>query len=265
MRPLLIALGLALFILPATADGPFDPFDVAGIDRRAGAAVPMNLLFRDGNGRPVTLRELGNGKPTLLVPVLHDCPNICGVTLAGLARAVKAQPFEAGTEFEIVAFGIDPNEGPAEARASLEELRKAFPALAAGGLHAVTGGAENVRAVTSALGYRYAYDERIGQYAHVAAVAVLTGGGRLSNWLYGVAPQPTDLRLALTEAGEGRLGTWADQILLLCYHYDPETGRYNSLVWGLLRAGGGLTVLALGGFIAVAFLRERRGGRQSGS
>lgn len=262
MKSLLAVLCFVTAIGAAVADEPFDPFDLAGIDRIEEAAVPLDLEFRDETGRVVTLRDLANGKPMLLVPVLHECPNICGVTLAGLVNAVGAQPYEPGTDFEIVAFGIDPDEGSTEAAADIERLRRAFPALASKGLHGVTGGPENVAAVTTALGYRYAYDERIGQFAHTAAVAVLTADGRLSSWLYGVAPDPADLKLALTDAGEGRLGTWRDRLLLLCYHYDPQTGRYTSLAQGLLRAGGAATVLFLGGFVAIGFCRERR--RRSG-
>lgn len=253
---LLVALVLPLAALAAPG---FDPFEKAGIDPRPGARVPLDLTFTDAKGRAVSLREIGGGKPIVLAPVLHDCPNICGVTLGGLANAVKAQSYRPGTDFEIVAFGIDPKETPDDAHNALAELERRFPSLAAkGGVHALTGYAKDIATVTQALGYRYAFDERIGQYAHVAAVAVLTPDGRLARWLYGIAPEPTDLHLALTEAGEGRLGDFADQLLLLCYHYDPQTGRYGSLVWSMLRVGGGITVLGLGGFIVLSLRRERR-------
>ncbi|KYO50567.1 SCO family protein [Tistrella mobilis] len=257
-----ILLTLILAALPAGAQAPFDPFDRAGIDPKPGARVPLDLAFRDQTGARVTLGELGGGRPILLAPVLHDCPNICGVTMAGLARAIQAQDYTAGRDFAVVAFGIDPHEGPETARASLDELTQGFPDLGHGAMAALTGQAAQIRAVTDALGFRYAWDESIGQYAHVAAVAVLTADGRLARWLYGVAPEPTDLSLALTEAGEGRLGDWGDQLLLLCYHYDPKTGRYGSLVSWALRIGGSATVLAGAGLIGLAVLRERR--RRSG-
>lgn len=255
--PLFLILLLALLACgPALA---FDPFEQAGIDQRPGARVPLELAFVDQTGASVPLAELGGGKPILLVPVLHDCPNICGVTLSGLAQSVRAQAFRPGKDFAIIAFGIDPREGPEEARASLAELARAFPDFGQAA-HAVTGGEENIKAVTEALGYRYAWDERIGQYAHVASAAVLTPDGHLARWLYGISPAPTDLHLALTEAGRGRIGDWSDQLLLLCYHYDPETGRYGSLVWTLLRIGGGLTLATGLGLIGLAVYRERRAG-----
>jgi protein SCO1/2 len=110
-----------------------------------------------------------------------------------------------------------------------------------------------------AAGYRYGWDSRIGQFAHIAAVAVLTPDGRVARWLYGIQPQGNDLRLALTEAGQGRIGDLGDQLLLLCYHYDPHTGRYGGLVWTLLRGGGVLTLVLLAGFVGAALIRERRG------
>ncbi len=254
---------LAILLLPGGTAIAFDPFGAAGIDRLPDAAVPLDRPFLDEHGRSVTLRELGGGKPILLAPVLHDCPNICGVTLAGLAQAVRAQNYRPGKDFVIVAFGIDPKEGPAQAQAQLADLRKAFPSVAGSGTYALTGADADIHAVTDALGYRYAWDERIGQYAHVAAVALLTPDGRLARWLYGLAPDPGDLRLALTEAGEGRIGDWADQLLLLCYHYDPQTGRYGPLIWTVLRIGGGATTGIGIGLIGLAVVRERRADKRA--
>lgn len=255
-----LALVLLLFLpLPALA---FNPFEAMAIDQKPDARVPFDLPFVDENGQETTLRKLVSGKPVLLVPVLHNCPNICGVTLAGLMEAVEAQSFRPGRDFTIIAFGIDPKEGPADAARSLGELRKRFSLTAASGVHALTGTGESIRAVTDALGYRYAWDEDIRQYAHLAAVAVLTQNGGLSRWLYGLAPAADDLKLTLTEAGEGRIGTWGDQLLLLCYHYDPATGQYSSIIsMALQTAGGGTVLLGIGG-IAFALLRERLRARE---
>lgn len=264
MRPLLAILALLVPAgLAAAGPAPFDPVQEVAIDGKPGARVPLDSVLKDVEARPTTLSAISDGKPMLLVPVLHDCPNICGVTLSGLAQAIATQDYQPGRDFAVVAFGIDAAETPSQARAAVDELGARFPALVeSGGIDAVVGNAAAVAAVTDALGYRYAWDERMGQYAHAAATAVLRADGTLVGWLYGVAPDPTDLRLALTAAGEGRIGSWTDQLLLLCYRYDPETGRYGSLVWGALRAGGIGIVAALGGFIAWSVLRERRDGRR---
>jgi protein SCO1/2 len=251
---------LALFILlmfGAKAAWALDPFAEAHIEQRPGAAVPLDTVFHDEAGRPITLRQAGGGKPMLLAPVMHRCPNICGLTLAGVAEAVQLQKFVSGRDFTLVAFGIDPREGAPEAAVSIEGLRNNFPALQAG-VHGLTGKGTDIATVLAPLGYRYAWDTNLNQYAHIAAVAVLTPDGRLSRWLYGITPDPTDVRLALTEAGEGKIGTWSDQLLLLCYHYDPQTGRYGTVIWILLRIAGGLTVMMGMGWIGWMVLREHR-------
>jgi len=250
---------LALLFATASAAGAsFDPFAGAGIDPKPGAQLPIDLSFTDEAGAPTTLRQLGAGKPIVLAPVLHNCPNICGVTLGGLMSAIAAQSYRPGRDFAVVAFGIDPAEGPQDAQKTVRNLDQRNGGTE--GIHALTGAANTIHAVTDALGYRTAFDPGIGQYAHIAAVAVLTPDGKLARWLYGVAPDPTDLRLALIEAGHGTIGSFDDQLLLLCYHYDPTTGRYSSVIWLLLRIGGGATMLALSGFVGLTVLRERRRG-----
>ncbi|MDK4702194.1 SCO family protein [Rhizobium sp. CNPSo 4062] len=259
MRTAAFTLALALLLGAGEAHAAaFDPFTATGIDQKPDAFIPLDQPFRDEAGRLVTLRQLGGGKPILLAPVLHNCPNICGITLSGLMEAVEGQSFRPATDFTIVAFGIDAREGPKEAAASLDQLKHRFPSLAKNGVHALTGEAIAIHAMTEALGYRYAWDPDIGQYAHDAAVAVLTPDGRLSRWLYGLAPTSRDLKLALTEAGEGRIGRWRDQLLVLCYHYDPLTGRYSSLILMALRLAFGLTVIVGAGLLALGLVRDRR-------
>ncbi|NLS17662.1 SCO family protein [Rhizobium sp. P40RR-XXII] len=259
---LLLAFALLCCAIPSNATG-FDPFAATGIERGPDARIPLDQAFQDENGARVTLRQLGAGKPILLAPVLHNCPNICGVTLSGLMEAIQAQPFRSPSDFTLVAFGIDPREGPTEARASLDRLRRRFPSLAANGVHALTGDASAVHAITAALGYRYAWEPEIGQYAHAAAVAVLTPEGRLSRWLYGLAPTSRDLQLALTEAGEGHVGNWGDQLLVLCYHYDPHTGRYSPLILTGLQWSAGLSAVVGLCLLARVMIRER-GTKQTG-
>jgi protein SCO1/2 len=244
-----------LIVLASTGSAPaFDPLKDARIDRRPNAEIPIDQILLDQAGRRTTLRGLAAGRPILLVPVQFHCPNICGVTLASLLQAVTRQKFVSDTDFTLVAFSIDPAETPQDAKQLLGRLSTEFPAVALQGL---TGKDGNIAALTNALGYRYAWDPDLEQFDHVAAVAVLTPDGRLSNWLYGVSPEPRDLELALTEAGAGRVGRWTDQLLLLCYHYDPVSGHYTPIVWILLRilVAAALVVALL--CLGRALLRER--------
>jgi protein SCO1/2 len=256
MRWLVPALALLLAgVAPAIA---LDPFKAAGIDRKPDARVAMDLGFKDETGAGRTLRQLSGGRPLLLVPVQHQCPNICGITLAGLLQAVAGQSLRPGPDFTIIAFGIDPKEKPRDAADSLGRLLQAFPEFPRDAIHGLTGNSADVAAVTGALGYRYAWDQQLEQYDHVAAIAVLTPDGRLARWLYGVTPAPEDLKLALTEAGEGEAGHWTDQLLLLCYHYDPVTGRYSNIAWTVLRILAAVILAGGAIFIARAVYRERR-------
>lgn len=239
-----------------------NPFEAARIDRKPNALLPMDSAFVAEDGTTYSLKAMANGKPMLLIPLLHRCPNICGVTLSGLMEAVRVQAFKPGEDFAVVAMSIDPKETTADAVASMAELRKRYPSSASQ-VNAVTGDERVIAAMTNALGFRYVWDAEIGQYAHIAATAVVTPDGHLSRWLYGLSPAPDDVKLALTEAGQGMIGSWTDQLLLLCYHYDPTTGQYSPIIWDAMRIGGALTAASLIGFLGVAFMRERKQQKES--
>jgi protein SCO1/2 len=258
---LLVALPLLASPAGAQAAAPFDPFRQATIEAPVGARAPLDMPLQDEFGRAVTLRGLAGGRPIVLAPVLHNCPNICGVTLGSLADAVAERARARGDDIAVVALGIDPRETPADARTG----KAALAAREAGvPIHALTGGEAAIKAVTDALGYRYAYDPEIGQYAHVAALAVLAPDGRLARWLYGLAPEATALDEAVAEAREGRIGSLGERLLLLCYRYDPRTGRYTLLIDRVLQVAGIAVVLALAGFVVLSLLKERKAGGAEG-
>jgi protein SCO1/2 len=252
----------ALLMLPAlwalTAATPFDPFAMARIEEHPGARIPLAAIVIESDGAHRSLAAIGAGKPVLLAPILHDCPNLCGVTLDGLATAMREAGVAGDRGAAVVAFSIDPKETPADARHAAARLARRHPETA-GRVHAAVADERTIQAITGALGYHYAWDPRIGQYAHAAAVAVLTPDGRFARWLYGIAPDPADLRAALAEARAGRTGGWTRRLVLLCYHYDPETGRYSLAIDWLLRGLGMLTAVALLLYVVVARRRETRG------
>lgn len=258
--PLMLLLAaLAALAAAAQAETPFAPFDAAAIDPRPGAPVPMDLHFIDQNGAEMTLGDAMGGKPALLAPVYYECPNICLGTLSGLFAALANAGLKPGEDYRVVAISIDPREGPRQASAALAEALERFPAAEGSAAFSfLTGGEAAIAALAETIGFRYAYDAEAAQYAHAAGVLAVAADGRQGRWLYGVAPEPTDLKLALVEAGDGRVGALTDRLLLLCYHYDPKTGRYGSLVGILLKALGGLTILLIGGLVGRALWRERQ-------
>nr|WP_272887215.1 SCO family protein [Stutzerimonas stutzeri] len=278
---MLLALLVLLHGVPAAAEAPFDPFAAAGIEQKPGAQAPLDLRFRDNEGKLVELGELIAERPVILAPVYYRCPNVCGAQLASLFNLLTALSFEVGKDYEVIAFSFDPRETPADAQAERAKLRERWPQLAdSPHVHFLTDSApmeqasnnlsnpgpaatpipqqSSGAALAEAIGFRYRWDPEIQEYAHASAIATLSPAGKLVRWLYGLGYQPDDMRLALTDAGEGRVGSLGDQLLLLCYHYNPRTGGYDNIVIAALQVGGIGTTLALGGFIGLTLWRERR-------
>jgi protein SCO1 len=255
----MIARLLSLFAMAVLAIGavdPNDPFKAASIEERPGVSIPLDQPFVTAAGRAVSLRQITQGKPLLITPVQHECPNICGVTLAGIAGAIDGQAkYRPGRDFAIVALGIDPREGPAQARDDLKRLAAQRPDAAWQPV-ALTGSTSAIHAVTDALGYRYAWSDQLRQYAHLSATAVLTPDGHMSSWLYGLSPTPAQLDAALGQAKAGHSGGVMQQLLLLCFHYDPQTDRYSLAITEALRIAGVATVLLIA--LAIVLLSRRR-------
>ncbi len=230
-----------------------------GIDQKLGARVPLTLEFNDEQGRTVTLGQYFGAKPVVLALVYYECPMLCTQVLNGLVGSLEGLTFLPGREFEVVVVSFDPGETPAlAAQKKATYIRRYDRDGAEPGVHFLTGRQESVDALTQAVGFRYAYDAAIDQYAHPAAITVLTGDGRVSRYLFGIEFAPRDLRLALIEAADHRIGSALDQALLFCYHYDPETGTYGLAVMNLVRLAGLLTVGVAGTLIVGSLRRERR-------
>jgi len=188
---------------------------------------------------------------------------LCTEILNGVVYAAKDLPFRAGREFDIWTVSFDPSDTPARARTKKANYLARYGGeaeLAASGWRFLTGDAEPIRLLTEAVGFRYRYDPATKTFAHAAAILVLTPEGKVSRYFYGIEYEPRDLRLGLVEASKGKIGSRIDQLLLYCYRYDPTTGKYGLVVMNVLKLLGALTVVLLGGFILVQFLRERRRG-----
>jgi protein SCO1/2 len=233
-----------------------------GIDQRIGEALPLDLRFRDEHGRSVRLGDYFGSKPVVLVPVYYRCPMLCTLTLEGLARSLKTLTFGAGTDYTLVVFSFDPSETPADALADERDALEHYGRTGgAEGWHFLTGDAASIDGLTSALGFRYAWDGERREYVHASTLVLATPDGKVSKYLFTTDPAPKDLRLAMVEASAGTLGTVADHVLLFCFRYDPTTGRYSLLIMRLVRGGAVLTLVALALFIGLMVRQERRGAR----
>lgn len=229
-----------------------------GFDQRLGGQVPLELAFTDEAGRAVKLADYFGKKPVVLSLVYYECPMLCTISLNGLAGALEALSFVPGQEFEVLTVSFDPGETPVLAAAKKKAYLARYKRSGAHeGWHFLTGTKQSVDALTRAVGFRYVWDEATRQWAHPAGILVLTPQGTISHYLFGVEYAPKDLRLALVDAAGGRIGNPVDQLLLYCYQYDPQTGRYSASILNLVRLGGVLTILGLGAFILTASRKRR--------
>jgi protein SCO1/2 len=235
-----------------------------GFDQRLEQVVPGDIALRDEAGRAVRLQDYYGRKPLVVALVYYECPMLCTMTLNGLVSAMNAISFDAGQEFEVVTVSFEPRETPelAAAKKAAYLKRYARPGAEAG-WHFLTGEPGDIERLTRAVGFRYAWDEELRQYAHPAGIVVLTPDGRIARYLFGIEDAPKDLRLALVEASQGRVGGLVDQAVLYCYQYDPMTGKYGAAVMRILRVGAVLTLGALASFIFVMWRRERSAHRAS--
>jgi protein SCO1/2 len=223
-----------------------------GIDPKFGEVVPTDLQFRNETGDVVTLAEFFTGKPVILTLVYFQCPMLCNMTMEGLVRSMRAMRASAGSDFTVLTVSFDPREGPELAAAAKQTAIDRYGRQGADdGLRFLSGDEQNIRRLAAAVGFRYTYDEHSGQFAHAAGLFVLTPHGEISRFLSGVEFAPRDLQLALKEASAGQFGSFADQILLLCFHYDPAEGQYGLAILRLVRLAGAVTVVVLGASIVV--------------
>jgi protein SCO1 len=229
-----------------------------GIEQHLGAQVPPDLSFRDDTGKSVKLGDYFGRKPVILNLVYYNCTMLCGEALAGLASAMRLVKFDVGREFDVVTVSFDPRETPDMAAAKKADYVKRYGrANAAAGWHFLTGPPDSINALTKTVGFQYQYDEKSNQYAHATAILVLTPEGRISRYFYGVDFPPKDLRLGLVEASEGKIGNAVDAVLLYCYHYNPETGKYGAMVANILRLAAAATILLIGGLIFILWRLDR--------
>lgn len=231
-----------------------------GIDQKLDAQIPMDLKFTDETGQTVQLSQYFGQKPVVLALVYYTCPMLCDLILDGTESGLKrVTELSAGKDFNVLAVSFDPRDTPQLAAAKKHGIVSRYDRpTGEQGWHFLTGSAASSKALADAVGFHYSFDKTTGQYAHASAIMILTPEGKVSQYYYGIKYPERDLRLALVQASANKIGSLTDQVLLLCYHYDPSKGKYTLLVNNVLRAAGLSTVLALGVFLTVMVRRDRR-------
>ncbi|MCH5372960.1 MAG: cytochrome c oxidase subunit II [Planctomycetes bacterium] len=247
------------------ADVQPDDLQGVGIDEKLGSSVPLDLRFQDEQGRDVTLGDLfGTGRPVILSLNYSDCPMLCTLQLNGLVDALIDVPLTPGQDFEVLSVSIDPAETPQRARLTKQTYVKAYGRTeTAAGWHFWVGKQASIDRLADAVGFRYRFVPERNEFSHAAALMICTPAGELSRYLYGVQFDPQTLKLSLIEASEGKIGSAMDQIILYCFHYDAEAGRYGPVAQRIMRLGAGLTLcIILIGLVPVWLRRSSRSSRQ---
>jgi protein SCO1/2 len=253
----LIALGL--FVAQARGQSEIQPIlEKVKIESKLNTQAPLELKFRDEQGETVALGDYFQSKPVILILAYYRCPMLCNQVLNGVVDGLRGIRLDAGKDFQVVVVSFDAREQPALAAAKKATYVEHYGRPATeDGWHFLTGEQPAIDRLTQAVGFPYVYDSVHDQFIHDSGILVLTPQGRISRYLYGIDFLSRDLRLSLVESSSNRIGSPIDHVLLLCFHYDPTSGRYTTTVLGIVRLAGAATVLVLGAFLIRAWRRER--------
>jgi len=239
--------------------------DQVGIDQRLDQPVPLDLTFVDENGQTVKLGQYFGQKPVVLSLVYYQCPMLCSQVLFGLTSSLNVLSFDVGREFNVVTVSFDPRDTPATASDTKQKTLKRYRRPGAEqGWHFLTGKKDQIDALAEAVGFRYAWDPAIQQYAHASGIMLLTADGHVAQYYYGIEYAPRDLKLGIVQTSQGKVGSLVEQILLYCYHYDPAKGKYGAVIFNIMKVSPLATILVLGGFMVIMFRRDALAARQRG-
>ncbi|WP_373651528.1 SCO family protein [Schlesneria sp. DSM 10557] len=228
-----------------------------GIEQRLNAQLPLDGIVVDEHGSKVQLDAFFREKPVVLALVQYRCPMLCTQVLNGFFKVSHAIPLKIGVDYDFIAVSFDPREGSElAAEKKRQYVRMTRQSEAEAGIHFLTADQALIDRLTDTVGFHYRYVEETDQFAHASGVIIVTPDGRVSRYFYGIEYSPHDLRLGLVESSNGAIGSPVEQFLLLCYHYDPLTGKYGLAIAGLLRWAGILTALVLGTYLYRMYRRE---------
>lgn len=263
-------LGATLHVAEAAPVAPNERVDrieaapkrLSGIDveEHLDEKLPLGVAFKNEQGQTVTLRDFFDGtRPVIFTLNYSNCPMLCSLQLNGFVESLKQLEWSAGKEFRIVTVSLDPAEAPATAAQTKARYLKQYGrAGAETGWSFLTGAESQIKALAAAIGFKYGYNEARQEYVHPAAIAIATPDARVARYLYGIEYHPKTLRLSLAEASEGKIGSTVDRLILYCFHYDETEGRYAPVARNIMRLGGAIALIVLGGALASLWLAELR-------
>lgn len=229
------------------------------IQQKLNSPVPLDLIFRDESGQAVPLRTYFGDKPVVLQFVYFKCPSLCPLSLHEAVTSLRRVPLEPGRDYDVVVVSFDPAETPALASEKKAGYAKEFGRAGFdAGWHFLTGSQESISRLASAAGFRYRWDDRTRQFIHAGGIMVATPEGKMSRYFYGIQYSPADLRMALVDASQHKIGSPVDYVLLFCFHYDATQGKYTLAIVNVLKIAGCLTVLLLAGLLYLLMRNDRK-------
>ncbi len=231
-----------------------------GIEQKLNEQLPLETEFKDENGKTVKIGEYFGKRPVILALVYYECPMLCSEVLNGLTGTLKGLNFSVGKEFDVVAvsFNAKENDVPDLAKSKKESyVRRYAREGSENGWHFLTGTQDSIDKITNAVGFGYKWDEETKQFAHAGAIMVLTPEGKMSKYLYGIDYAPKDVKFAIMESAQSKIGNPVDQLMLYCFHYNPATGKYGLQILNIIRLGGLLTLFGMGTMFFVFWRRNK--------
>ncbi len=255
---------LAVFLTSQAAQAQLnreqpDALQNLGVDEHLGEFIPLDAKFATSTGDSVVLGDLlEEGKPVLLNPLYYECPMLCGLVLDGTINVIEDLQWKPGKDFIVISISIDPEEDAELAARSKENYLSQMDSVTKSGWYFLTGDKSQIDKVVEAVGFRYKEIEGTGEFAHSAAIMLLSPDGKITRYLYGVSYDEFNVRSALYEAADGKIGSTIDKVVMYCYQYDPDSGSYVPVAINIMKLGGLATLIILGIFLGSLWLREKR-------
>ncbi|MFN1835322.1 SCO family protein [Balneola sp. MJW-20] len=256
---------LAVLSVSGTADAQLnqqqpEALQGVGIEEKLGDTIPMDLQFATSEGDSVRIGDLfEEGKPVLLNPLYYECPMLCGLVIDGMVNVIDELAWKPGEELIVISFSIDPKENAeVAARAKEKYISKLGDTSKGKGWYYLTGKQAAIDSLVNAVGFQYNEIEDTGEYAHPAAIMFLSPEGLITRYLYGIKYDEFNVRNALSESVDGKIGSTVERLVMYCYQYDPDSDSYAPVAINIMKLGGLATLIFLGIFLGLLWLREKR-------
>lgn len=253
---------------PKVADEKPAELEGVGIVEQLGAQIDLSTLVTDDNGQEVPLKSFFDGKhPLIISPVYFSCPGLCNFHLNGLTEALKelGPEWSVGNKFKILAFSFDSKETPDLAANKKKTYIKLYErADSETGWHFLTAKEDVVQSLSKALGFGFKWDEKSKEWAHASAAIIITPDGKISRYLPGIMFNAKDVKMALNEAADGKIGTFVEELMLFCFKYDPQQSKYALVAFNVMKVGGAITVLLMGLWLLLVYIRSRKKNKSAG-